>query len=90
MAERSAYQQKLIKRYYDRRDEILLTRLGELIGELYLVDSGRKADQLWQRVDKALVGLKVAATLRNHLVSTRDVEALARNVRNWLDEAKRP
>ena len=88
MAEHTSYQRKLIKRFYDRRDEILLTRLQELVGELYLAGSDKKCDQLWKRVEKALVGLKIPATEQARLLSARDVEALARNVRTWLDEAK--
>ncbi len=89
MTEHSAYQQKLIQRYYDHRDGILLTRLEELIGALYLADSDRKAEQGWKRVDKALVGLKIPNALRAKLLAGRDVESLARHVRLWLDEAKR-
>lgn len=89
MAERSPYQQKIIKRYYEHRDQILLNRLQELVGELYLADSDRKADNLWKRVDKALVGLKTPDSIRTHLLQARNPEALARQVRDWLEEAKR-
>jgi len=89
MAEHSAYQQKIIQRYYDHRDEILLARLQELVGALYLADSDRKMEQGWNRVDTAMVGLKVPDALRERLLAGRDVESLARHVRQWLDEAKR-
>ena len=69
MAEHSAYQQKVIKRYYDHRDEILLTRLQDLIGALYLADTDRKIDQHWKRVDQALVGLKIPTPLREQLLT---------------------
>ena len=89
MAERTPYQQKVIRRYYEHRDEILLTRLQELVGELYLADSDRKMESLWKRVDKALVGLKTPESTRTRILQARDSEVLARHVRDWLEEAKR-
>ena len=39
MAERSKYQQKVIKNYYDNREAISLQRLSELVTELYLAEA---------------------------------------------------
>ena len=38
VAERSKYQQKIIKNYYDNREAISLQRLSELVTELYLAE----------------------------------------------------
>ena len=43
MAERSKYQQKIIKNYYDNREAIALQRLGELVTELYLAEGKKRA-----------------------------------------------
>lgn len=88
MADYSNHQKKIIDRYYDHRDEIMLTKLGEIVTDLYLADSDRKRDQLWKRAEKAMVQLKVKPSIRKHILSSRDVEVLARNVRDWLKQAK--
>ncbi len=88
MADYSKHQKKIIDRYYDHRDEIMLTKLGEIVTDLYLADGDRKRDQLWKRAEKAMVQLKVKATIMKHILSSRDSEVLARNVRDWLKQAK--
>ena len=88
MTEFLNHQKKIIDRYYDHRDEIMLTKLGEIVTDLYLADGDRKRDQLWKRVEKAMVQLKVKPSIRKHILTSRDVEVLARNVRDWLKQAK--
>ena len=43
----SAYQQKIIKRYYNNIDGIALQRLADLAGELYLAE-GQKTQRAWE------------------------------------------
>ena len=38
MAERSNYQNKVIKNYYDNRENIALQRCQEIVTELYLAE----------------------------------------------------
>jgi hypothetical protein len=47
MADRTPYQETVVKRYYRNRDRLAEQRLGELVSEIYLAD-GRKRDRLWQ------------------------------------------
>jgi hypothetical protein len=47
MPEYSNHQKKIIERYYDQQDVIMLNKLGELVTELYLAETQRKKDQLW-------------------------------------------
>ena len=49
MAEHSRHQQKIIKRYYENRDDIALQRLQELVTELYLA-TGKKRQQHWKSI----------------------------------------
>jgi hypothetical protein len=49
MAERSKFQQKIIKNYYENRDSIALQRLQELVTELYLA-TGKKRVQHWKSI----------------------------------------
>jgi hypothetical protein len=84
MAERTPYQKKLIERYYDRREQIVLDRLSQLVSELYLADTERKRERLWKRVAAALERLKVGEALAAHILAKRSPEVLAANLRDWL------
>jgi len=86
----SPYQQKVIKRYYDQRDQIMLTKLQEMITELYLAESDKKRAQLWQRVAQAMETLKVPPRLAEHILTKQKPEVLAANVNDWLKAAQRP
>ena len=87
MPEYSPHQKKIIDRYYEQRDTIMLNKLGELVTDLMLADSDKKRNQLWERVRKALVNLKVPPRLAEHILTTKDAEVLAQNLRDWLRQA---
>lgn len=89
MPDYTRYQKELIARYYDHRDQILLTRLQEIVTELFLADSEAKTKRLWSRANKAMETLKVPPALRDHIVTKADPAILARNVRDWLAAAKK-
>ena len=80
----SHYQKKVISNYYDSLDTIMLQKLGELVTELYLADSPSKSERLWQRVHKAMKKLKVKQAIIEHIMEKRNVEILAKNLRDWL------
>ncbi len=82
------YQKKLIERYYDNLDAIALSRLQELVGELYLADSDKKRERLWQRVAAAMDKLKVKPAIAAHILERRDPKILASNLEDWLRNAK--
>jgi len=82
------YQKSVISRYYDNLDAIMLTKLQELVTELYLADSDDKKDRLWDRTGKALVKLKIPPAIIKHIMETRNVEILAKNVEDWLKSTK--
>lgn len=90
MADYSPHQKKAIDRYYDNHRTILLTRLGDIVTDLYLADSDAKRDRLWQRAAQAMAGLDIAPELTRHILRQRKPEVLARNLSDWLDEAARP
>lgn len=89
MPDYTQYQQKLITRYYDKRDEIMLGKLGEIVTELYLADTEKQETRLWSRADKAMKALKVPDTRIEHILTQRNPEVLARNLRGWLSAAKK-
>ena len=86
--EYSAYQRDVISRYYDNIDAITLTRLQELVSQLYLAESKPKQAKLWERVHKAMLKLKVRQAIIEHIMNKKDVVILAKNLEDWLDASK--
>lgn len=69
-----------MKRYYENRDTIMVTKLSELVSELYVCDSEKKAEGLWKRVATALGNTSVEKTKAARLVEARDIKGLAKVV----------
>lgn len=88
MPEYSNYQRKLIDRYYEHRDVIMLNKIQELISELYLAETDRKRDQLWKRVEKAMQNLKIDPQQAEQILATRDPKLLASSVQDWLKNVR--
>jgi len=86
--EYSKYQQKVIENYYENLDAIMLQKLQELVTELYLEKDSPREDKLWERVEKAMVKLKVQPGIAEHIMQKRRVEILARNLEGWLKNKK--
>lgn len=84
MADLSRHQKKIVERYYEHRDDIMLAKLSELAGELFLADGEKKLDRLWRRVEQAMKNLKVKESLAKHILDSRDPALLARHVKDWL------
>jgi hypothetical protein len=79
--EYSQSQKKIIGRYYDNHDTIILTRLGEIQTEIALaVGQQKKLDQLWKRAGQALEKTSLKPEMVAKLVESRDLEALGRAV----------
>lgn len=86
MADLSRYQKQIVDRYYEHRDDIMLAKLSELAGELFLAEGDKKIARLWQRVELAMKNLKVKEPLAKHILESRDPAVLARHVKDWLAE----
>ncbi len=76
----TANQQKIIKRYYDNLDTIALSRLAELVGELYLT-SGKKKEKAWQSAVKTMEKLDVPKSRVEHLLKQQKPELVAELVK---------
>lgn len=87
-AERSNYQNKVISNYYENLDSIMLTKLQEIVTDLYLAETKAKQDRLWERAQKAMTKLKIKPNIMQHILSKRDVMILAKNVEDWLKKCK--
>jgi len=89
MAQRdySEHQRKIISKYYSNLDTLMLQKLQALVSELYLADTDKKEDRLWQRVQQAMENLKIPSPIMEHILRARDVEILAKNLQEWLKHA---
>ncbi|HEV57766.1 MAG TPA: hypothetical protein ENN87_09785 [Phycisphaerales bacterium] len=87
--EYTAYQKQVIRDYYSQRDTILLGRLQELVTELFLAQSPKQTERLWQRAAEAMTKLKIPPAIREHILGTRDIEILAKNVAEWVRTAEK-
>ena len=83
MADReySSHQQKIIKRYYENRDQMDDQRLSELVAELYLA-SPKKAAKLWETSRELMTRLGVPASRVEHVLKTGDPSILAEVVKD--------
>lgn len=75
--QRTPYQEGIIRRYYENRDAIMLQKLGDLIGDLYLSE-GKARQRLWKRIETALRNLKVPESRIAHLIKSDNAEYLAK------------
>ena len=82
--EYSNYQKNIIKNYYENLDTIVLTRLQELVTELYLAETPAKKKKLWQQVEKALTKLKIKPPVKARILERQSVQILAQNLNEWL------
>jgi hypothetical protein len=80
--ERSKYQKGIIRRYYEKREEISTQRLGEIVTELYLADSEKKKARLWEQAEKALYNAGANKAWLEKVVADKDVEGLAEIVQS--------
>lgn len=78
MADReySKYQQKVIKNYYDNREQIDSQRLSELVTSLYLA-SEKKAARMWESAGELMKRLNVPESRIEHIMKQKDPAILA-------------
>jgi hypothetical protein len=69
--DRTPYQQKIIKRYYQNYDAIQAQRLSELVTEVYLAE-GKKRERIWKQIGAILTKLEFPAARVEHLLSKQD------------------
>ncbi len=86
MPDFTPHQKKIIDRYYDNRDSIMLTKLSELVTELYLAETDKKRDQLWKRVETAMTNLKIKPALAAKILADRKPDQLAGHIKEWMRE----
>lgn len=83
--ERSQYQKSVISDYYANLDSIMLAKISELVTELYLAETPKRKDQLWQRAEKAMMKLKIKPAIIRNILKHRTPVILAKNLEDWLN-----
>lgn len=83
--EYSSSQRKIISRYYDNIDTIVITRLGEITTDMVLaLGDPKKLDRLWKRAEQALDKVKTSDGQKDPVIekilASRDLEALGKLV----------
>jgi hypothetical protein len=86
MEKRSKYQERIIRNYYQNRDDIMLQRLGELVTDLYLAE-GKARAKLWLRVAEMLDKLKVSKARVQQMVRSDDPALVANELKRLLEES---
>ena len=85
--EYSSSQRKIISRYYDQIDTIVLTRLGEIATDMILAGGdAKKLDRLWKRAEQALAKVETNDGQKDlekdpaieKILALRDIEALGK------------
>ena len=81
----SSSQRKIINRYYDNIDNIVITRLGEIATDMALaMGDQKKLDRLWKRTEQALAKVKSRDGTKDpaieKMLASRDLEALGKFV----------
>ena len=71
------HQKAIVRRYYENREAISTQKLAEIVSELYLCTSEKKANQLWERAEKALKGAGAHPAWLEAVINERNVEGLA-------------
>ena len=76
MAERSKYQQTIIKNFYENRETISLQRAQEIVTDLYLSE-GKKRLKYWKSLEGHLLKLDVKQQTIDHLIKQDDPQLAA-------------
>jgi ribosomal protein L17 len=71
------HQKGIVRRYYENREAISTQKLAEIVSELYLATTEKKANQLWERAEKALKHAGADPVWLEKVVADRNVEGLA-------------
>jgi len=72
----SKHQQGIVNRYYDNLDTITLTRLQELVSDIFLAE-GKKAENLWKKAETLLARTDARGADIRAIIEKRDIKKLA-------------
>lgn len=87
VADYTRYQQKIIKNYYDQRENISMQRAQEILTELYLTE-GKKRQKHWESLFDHLRKLGVKDDTIQHLKDQDDPQLVAGLLERLMKEGK--
>jgi hypothetical protein len=82
MADYTDHQRKIIKRFYDNRDQLDEQRLAELVTSLYLATTDKQREKLWASAKETMERLEVPKSRVEHIMAKRDAAVLAEVVKD--------
>ena len=85
MAKRTPHQDKIIRRYYQNQDQILIQRLGDLVTDLYLAE-GKNRVRLWKRTAEILEKLKIPSDRLQHVCQSDNPALVAEVLKELLEK----
>jgi hypothetical protein len=80
LPDRTPHQEGIIRRYYERRNEIAIQKLSEIVSNLYAETSPRKIASAWKAAERHLLASGAHPHEVKTVVEGRDLEALAKIV----------
>lgn len=80
------YQQGIVSRYYEHKEGLNLSKLQELVTELYLAESAKAKDKLWERAEAAMKSAQVASPVIAKILAGRDVKLFATELEKILKQ----
>jgi hypothetical protein len=72
----TSYQRKIVDRYYEHKETIHATKLGELVSEIAVTTDVKKLDKLWKSAGEYLVKCGVEAGIVEAVVPARNLKRL--------------
>lgn len=72
----SPHQQKIIKRYYENRDDLDEQKLAELVTNIYLA-SGKKLENHWKTAGDVMTRMGVPQARIDNIMGKKDPKVLA-------------
>ena len=81
MADHSEYQKKIIRRFYNNREQVDEQRLAELVTNLYLAEGKKKLEKLWTQAEETMLRLRIPHKRVEHLIQAKDAALIAEVVK---------
>ena len=78
----SPNQQKIIKRFYDNRDQLDEQKLAENVTNLYLATGEKQKAKIWKTVEEMMGRLGVPESRIKHILDKKDPAILAEVVKD--------
>jgi hypothetical protein len=86
----SRHQKGIVNRYYEHADTITLTKLQEIVSDLYLATGDKAAAKLWKSAETALAKTGADAPRVAKILADKNVVALATLVGELSGPSKGP